>query len=80
MTYVSLTPFDLALAALLLLLTALSSFAFRLGLERSLAVAAARMCLQLGVVGFVLKIVFESGSLLACTPAHGAPRRFRASG
>jgi putative ABC transport system permease protein len=65
MTYVSLTPFDLALAALLLLLTALLSFAFRLGLERSLAVAAARMCLQLGVVGFVLKLVFESGSLLA---------------
>lgn len=65
MSYVSLTPVDLAIAALLLVLTGAISVAFRLGLERSLAVSAARMCLQLGVVAFVLKMVFESGSPLA---------------
>ncbi|MGZ8408737.1 MAG: ABC transporter permease [Hyphomicrobium sp.] len=65
MTYVSLTPFDLALAALLLVLTSGLSLAFRLGLERSIATSALRMCVQLGVVGFLLKLVFESGSLLA---------------
>lgn len=65
MSYVSLTPTDLAVAALLLVLTGVLSLAFRLGLEKTLAVSAARMCLQLGVVGFVLKLVFESGSLLA---------------
>lgn len=65
MTYVSLTPFDLALAALLLVLTAGLSLGFRLGLERSIATSALRMCVQLVVVAFVLKLVFESGSLLA---------------
>lgn len=65
MTYVSLTPFDLVLAALLLVLTSGLSLAFRLGLERSIATSALRMCAQLGVVGFLLKLVFESGSPLA---------------
>jgi UDP-glucose/iron transport system permease protein len=64
-TYVSLTPLDLGLAALLLILTAGLSLAFRLGLERSIATSALRMCVQLGAVAFVLKLVFESGSLLA---------------
>jgi len=62
MTYVSLTPIDLALAALLLIATAGLSLAFRLGLERTIAVSALRMCVQLGAVALVLKLVFESGS------------------
>jgi putative ABC transport system permease protein len=64
-TYVPLTVFDLGLAALLLIMTAALSLAFRLGLERSIATSAVRMCVQLGVVAFVLKLVFESGSLVA---------------
>jgi putative ABC transport system permease protein len=65
LSYVSLTPLDLALAAVLLVLTGALSLAFRLGLEKSLLVSAGRMCLQLGLVALLLKFVFESGSLLA---------------
>jgi putative ABC transport system permease protein len=65
MNYVSLTPLDLVLASLLLVLTAGLSLAFRLGLERTIAVSALRMCLQLAAVGLVLKLVFDSGSSLA---------------
>ncbi|MCU0954756.1 MAG: ABC transporter permease [Hyphomicrobium sp.] len=65
MTYVSLTPFDLGLAALLLVVTAGLSLAFRLGLERTIALSALRMCVQLAAVAFVLKLVFESGSSIA---------------
>lgn len=65
MTYVSLTPFDLALAAILLVVTAGLSLAFRLGLERTIAISALRMCVQLAAVALVLKLVFESGSSLA---------------
>jgi putative ABC transport system permease protein len=65
MTYVSLTPFDVGLAALLLVTTAGLSLAFRLGLERTIAVSALRMCVQLAAVALVLKLVFESGSSLA---------------
>ncbi len=65
MTYVSLTPLDLVLAALLLVVTAGLSLAFRLGLERTIGLSALRMCVQLAAVAFVLKLVFESGSSLA---------------
>lgn len=64
MTYVSLSLLDLVLAASLMVVTGLISFAFRLGLERTLLTSALRMCVQLAAVGFILKIVFESGSSL----------------
>src|SRR5262245_50427123 len=64
MRYLSLTPLDLAAAALLLFVNGLLSWGFRLGLERSLAVAAMRMVIQLGAAGFVLKFVFERSSPL----------------
>lgn len=62
MSYHALSLADLGLAGLLLGLNALLSWGFRLGLERSLLIAAVRMGLQLGAVGFVLKFVFEQGS------------------
>lgn len=62
MTYVPLSATDLALAAILMALTGVISLTFRLGLERTLAVSAARMVVQLAVVGFVLKLIFDSGS------------------
>lgn len=52
----------LAMAACLLMLQAGVSIAFRLGLEKGLAIASVRMAAQLGVVGFVLKFVFEQAS------------------
>jgi putative ABC transport system permease protein len=64
MTYVSLSLFDLAAAAVLILINGALSWGFRLGLERSLSVAAIRMVAQLGAIGFVLKFVFEQSSVL----------------
>jgi putative ABC transport system permease protein len=63
MTQVLLTPTDLGLAALLLVLAAVLSFSFRLQLERTMAIAAVRMVVQLLLVGLVLKFVFEQTSL-----------------
>jgi putative ABC transport system permease protein len=59
MTTVSLSLVDLALAAALLLINGGLSVWFRLGLEQRLGVAALRMVVQLGAVGFILKFVFE---------------------
>ncbi len=62
MNYIELSYFDLALAALLLLVNGALSMCLRLGLERSFAVAGLRMCLQLGLVGLVLKALFTATS------------------
>lgn len=62
MTYVALSLTDLAIAAGFILINAVISFAFRLNLERTLAVAAVRMVVQLAAVGFVLKLVFAATS------------------
>jgi putative ABC transport system permease protein len=62
MNPVALTFTDLALAASLLILNGVISVAFGLRLERSLAIAATRMVVQLAAVGFVLKFVFEQSS------------------
>jgi putative ABC transport system permease protein len=61
MSYVVLSPVDLALAALLLLVNAGVSIAFRLGLERTLLMSLVRMVAQLLIAGIVLKFVFEQG-------------------
>ena len=62
MNYVTLTPLDLALAATMLVINGGLSVAFQLGLERTLAVAAARMVAQLLLAGLVLKFVFQQTS------------------
>ncbi len=64
MSYVPLNWYDVGLAALLVLGNGFVSFAFRLGLERSLAVAVVRMLVQLGLVGFALKLLFAQASPL----------------
>jgi putative ABC transport system permease protein len=64
MSYVQLSAFDLALAAVLLVINGAISIAFRLGLAVSLGVAALRMAVQLAAVGFVLKFVFAQSSPL----------------
>jgi putative ABC transport system permease protein len=50
-TYIALDIFDLALAALLILLNGALSVWLRLGLARQFLIAAARMCVQLGLMG-----------------------------
>ena len=62
--YIALTHWDLALAAMLILINGLLSVAFRLGLERTLLIAAVRMTAQLMAVGFVLKFIFSQTSPL----------------
>lgn len=53
-----LTPWDLCLAALLLLANGAISIAFRLGLERGMLISMLRMVAQLSVIGYLLKLVF----------------------
>src|SRR5690606_9250483 len=64
MTYVPLEIPDLVLAALLLIANGAVSFWFRLGLERSLAISALRMVLQLSVVALALRFIFALNSPL----------------
>ncbi|HTR18103.1 MAG TPA: iron export ABC transporter permease subunit FetB [Acetobacteraceae bacterium] len=62
MTPVSLSVPDLGAAALLIVLDAALSLALGLGLHRQVTVAAARMVVQLVLVGLVLRTVFALGS------------------
>jgi putative ABC transport system permease protein len=64
MTPLALSIADLFLAALLLLAHGVLSVLFRLGLERQMLIAAARMVVQLGAIGYVLKLVFTLASPL----------------
>ena len=59
----SLSLLTLAIAAGLLLLQAAVSIGFRLGLEKTLGIAALRMVAQLALIGFVLKFIFEQASV-----------------
>jgi putative ABC transport system permease protein len=61
-TYIRLDVLDLALPALLVVLNGVLSVALGLGLERQLAAAALRMTVQLALVGYVLRVLFELGS------------------
>ncbi|MCH6588044.1 MAG: iron export ABC transporter permease subunit FetB [Proteobacteria bacterium] len=57
-TYITLDYLDLGLAALLLVLNGALSIWLRLELERQFLIAALRMCVQLGLMGLVLKALF----------------------
>lgn len=59
MNLIALSPVDLAIAALLVLALAGSSWWLRLGMERRLLVAALRTTVQLLLVGVILKALFE---------------------
>lgn len=69
MNYVVLSPLDIAIAALLLVVNAGVSIAFRLGQERALTIAAARMVVQLVLAGLILKVVFQQGSAVVTAVA-----------
>lgn len=64
MTYVPLTPLDLVLAGILLVINGAISWGFGLKLERSLAIATVRMLVQLALVALVLKFIFAQTSPL----------------
>ena len=62
MTYVPLDITDLVVAASLMLINGLVSWAFALKLERTLFINSVRMALQLAMIGFVLKWIFAQTS------------------
>jgi putative ABC transport system permease protein len=55
---ISLTPQDLAIASSLIVLDAILSLVFSLGLHWRIVIASVRMVIQLVAIGFVLKFVF----------------------
>ena len=63
-SYIVLSYWDVALAAVFLILNAGLSIWLQLGLARQMLVAGARMVVQLLVVGLVLKAVFAASSAL----------------
>lgn len=63
MNLIVLSPFDLALSALLVVVLALLSWRLQLGVERRLLIAAARSAVQLTLLGLVLKVLFAQQSL-----------------
>lgn len=82
-TYIPLTPVDVALAAIFLVLNALFSILLQLRLERQLVVSAARLVVQLLLVGLLLKTIFTLASpwltlLAACVMVAFAGHEIRA--
>jgi len=59
---------QLAIAASLILISGAVSLALKLRMEKRLALASLRTIVQLGLVGYVLKWVFELDTLLALGP------------
>ena len=64
MNVISLSSFDLSLAALLVLVLALLSFILKLGLASRIVIAAIRTVVQLLLIGLVLKALFARVDLL----------------
>ena len=64
MNIISLSPFDLSMAAVLVLILAIISITLKLGLARNIIVAAIRTVVQLLLIGLVLKALFAHVDLL----------------
>ena len=76
---ISLSPTDLALAALLVALDAAVSVALKLQLHRQLLWAATRMVTQLIAVGFLLRFIFALNNPWATLAIVVVISRMRAS-
>jgi putative ABC transport system permease protein len=61
MNVVQLSPVDLAIASLLIVALAGLSWRMQIGAERQLLLSALRSTVQLFLIGFVLKVLFEHG-------------------
>jgi putative ABC transport system permease protein len=59
-----LTPWDLTIAAGLIILLAITSLLMQLNITRQLLIAASRNILQLLLVGYILKLIFNSNNWL----------------
>ncbi len=65
MQLILLTPWDLAIAAVLVLLLAGLSFRLQLGIEKRVVIAAVRSAVQLSLLGLVLKVIFAQSNPVA---------------
>jgi putative ABC transport system permease protein len=63
MTFIPLDPLDLVFAAALIIILAGLSATLRLGLTRSILIAAARTTIQLFLIGLILKVLFARATL-----------------
>ena len=59
MNPILLTPLDISIAASLIILDAALSIWLKLRLHRQIAIAAARMVVQLVAIGYVLRFIFS---------------------
>ncbi len=64
MNTIALSPFDLSIAALLIIALAALSVRMQLGVERQLLVSAARSTVQLLLIGLVLKVLFDNAHVI----------------
>ena len=62
MDVLSLSALDLSLAAILVVLLAITSFRMGLGLEKRMVISGVRMTVQLLLIGVVLKFLFANAS------------------
>ena len=62
MNPILLTPFDIAIAAVLIVLDGVLSLVLRLQLHIQLAIAAVRMVVQLVLIAYILRLVFSIAS------------------
>lgn len=67
MNVISLSPFDLSMAALLIIALALLSIILKLGLASRIFIAAMRTVIQLVLIGLVLKALFAQVNLIWVT-------------
>ena len=64
MGVIALSPLDLALASTMVLLLAWISRRMQFGIEKRLLISALRTTVQLTLIGFVLKVLFENATLI----------------
>ena len=64
MGVIALSPWDLALASTLVLLLAFISRRMQFGIEKRLLISALRTTVQLTLIGFVLKVLFDNATLV----------------
>ncbi|WP_198264114.1 ABC transporter permease [sulfur-oxidizing endosymbiont of Gigantopelta aegis] len=60
---IHLTAWDLAIASVMIILLAITSFLLKLNISKQLLIAATRNVIQLLLIGYVLKIIFNSDNL-----------------
>lgn len=64
MNLIDITPLQLALCLIFVVVAGTGSVVFRLGLERDLAWGTVRTFAQLGVMGYLLRFIFQLGNVV----------------